>query len=150
MWAMVLNNLRPPLEWTELPDRQPASGQIRVNVTACGVCRTDLHVVDGELPDPRAPIIPGHEIVGRIDAIGAGVEGLTIGERASASRGSVTPAGFVLIAARTEKIYATIQFSRDIRAMAVSRRRRLPMRASPSRLAKPGATCPSPRCSAPG
>jgi alcohol dehydrogenase, propanol-preferring len=81
MWATVLNNLRTPLEWTELPDRQPASGQIRVNVTACGVCRTDLHVVDGELPDPRAPIIPGHEIVGRIDAIGAGVEGLTIGER---------------------------------------------------------------------
>ncbi len=81
MWAMVLNKLRTPLEWTELPDRQPAAGQIRVKVTACGVCRTDLHVVDGELPDPRAPIIPGHEIVGRIDAIGAGVEGLTIGER---------------------------------------------------------------------
>jgi alcohol dehydrogenase, propanol-preferring len=81
MWAMVLNNLRTPLECTELPDRQPAPGQIRIKVTACGVCRTDLHVVDGELPDPRAPIIPGHEIVGRIDAIGAGVEGLTIGER---------------------------------------------------------------------
>lgn len=81
MRAMVLNKLKTPLEWTELPDRQPAPGQIRVKVTACGVCRTDLHVVDGELPDPRAPIIPGHEIVGRIDAIGAGVEGLTIGER---------------------------------------------------------------------
>jgi|ERR1700677_567268 len=81
MRAMVLNKLKTPLEWTELPDRQPAAGQIRVKVTACGVCRTDLHVVDGELPDPRAPIIPGHEIVGRIDGIGAGVEGLTIGER---------------------------------------------------------------------
>jgi len=81
MQAMVLNKLRTPLEWTDLPDPQPASGQIRVTVAACGVCRTDLHVVDGELPNPLVPIIPGHEIVGRIDAIGAGVEGLAIGER---------------------------------------------------------------------
>jgi len=81
MHAMVLNRLRTPLEWTDLPDRQPGPGQIRVRVLACGVCRTDLHVVDGELPDPRTPIIPGHEIVGRIDAIGPDVEGLTIGER---------------------------------------------------------------------
>jgi propanol-preferring alcohol dehydrogenase len=52
-----------------------------VQVLACGVCRTDLHVVDGELPDPHIPIIPGHEIVGRIDALGSGVEGLSLGER---------------------------------------------------------------------
>jgi propanol-preferring alcohol dehydrogenase len=78
---MVLNGLRTPLEWTDLPDRLPGPGQIRVKVSACGVCRTDLHVVDGELPDPIVPIIPGHEIVGRIDAIGPDVEGLTIGER---------------------------------------------------------------------
>ena len=56
-------------------------GEIRVKVAACGVCRTDLHVVDGELPNPKVPIIPGHEIVGRIDSIGAGVEGLKVGER---------------------------------------------------------------------
>jgi propanol-preferring alcohol dehydrogenase len=55
-----------------------------VKVAACGVCRTDLHVVDGELPDPKLPIIPGHEIVGRIDAIGSGVEGLSVGERVGA------------------------------------------------------------------
>jgi len=67
--------------WTDLPDRQPAAGEIRVKVLASGVCRTDLHVLDGELPDPKSPIIPGHEIVGRIDAIGAGVKGLSIGER---------------------------------------------------------------------
>jgi propanol-preferring alcohol dehydrogenase len=78
---MVLNKLKTPLDWTELPDRQPRPGQIRVKVSACGVCRTDLHVVDGELPHPQVPIIPGHEIVGRIDAIGPGVEGLTMGER---------------------------------------------------------------------
>jgi propanol-preferring alcohol dehydrogenase len=76
MQAMVLKKLGTALEWTDLADRQPGPGEIRVKVAACGVCRTDLHVVDGELPDPKVPIIPGHEIVGRIDAIGAGVEGL--------------------------------------------------------------------------
>ncbi len=81
MHAMVLKRVKTRLEWTELPDRQPGPGQVRVKVLACGVCRTDLHVVDGELPHPVVPIIPGHEIVGRIDAIGTGVEGLTMGER---------------------------------------------------------------------
>jgi propanol-preferring alcohol dehydrogenase len=81
MHAMVLRKLRTDLVWTEFPDREPGPGEVRVKVSACGVCRTDLHVVDGELPNPQVPIIPGHEIVGRIDAIGAGVKGLTLGER---------------------------------------------------------------------
>ncbi len=81
MKAMVLNRPGAPLVWTELPDRHPGPGQIRVKVLACGVCRTDLHVLDGELPDPKSPIIPGHEIVGRIDAVGDGVNDLKIGER---------------------------------------------------------------------
>jgi propanol-preferring alcohol dehydrogenase len=81
MKAMVLKRLGAPLEWTEMPDRQPGSGEIRVKVLACGVCRTDLHVLDGELAHPIVPIIPGHEIVGRIDAIGEGVQGLRLGER---------------------------------------------------------------------
>ncbi|WP_421912499.1 zinc-dependent alcohol dehydrogenase family protein [Mesorhizobium sp.] len=81
MQAMVLNRLKSPLVWTELPDRQPGPGEIRIQITACGVCRTDLHVVDGELPNPILPIIPGHEIVGRVDAIGPGVVGLVDGER---------------------------------------------------------------------
>jgi propanol-preferring alcohol dehydrogenase len=81
MHAMVLNKPKTPLVWTELPDRQPGENQIRVKVLACGVCRTDLHVLDGELPHPNSPIIPGHEIVGRIDAIGAKVTGLSMGER---------------------------------------------------------------------
>jgi propanol-preferring alcohol dehydrogenase len=81
MHAMVLKQIGRPLEWTELPDKQPEPGEIRVKVGVCGVCRTDLHVVDGELPHPQIPIIPGHEIVGRIDAIGSGVEGLTLGQR---------------------------------------------------------------------
>jgi propanol-preferring alcohol dehydrogenase len=78
---MVLQQPHTPLVWTQLPDREPGPGEIRVNVLACGVCRTDLHVVDGELPHPHSPIIPGHEIVGRIDAVGEGVVGLSPGER---------------------------------------------------------------------
>jgi alcohol dehydrogenase, propanol-preferring len=81
MHAMVLTSPRSPLVWTELPDRSPGPAQIRVKVRACGVCRTDLHVVDGELPAPTLPVIPGHEIVGRIDAVGPGVRGLEIGQR---------------------------------------------------------------------
>ena len=81
MHAMVLKQVGGPLEWTELPERQPGAGEIRVRIGACGVCRTDLHVFDGDLPDQRLPIVPGHEIVGRVDALGRGVEGLRIGER---------------------------------------------------------------------
>jgi propanol-preferring alcohol dehydrogenase len=77
----MLKALRQPLECVELADRQPGPGQIRVQISACGVCRTDLHVVDGELPNPMTPIVPGHEIIGRIDAMGPGVEGLRMGER---------------------------------------------------------------------
>lgn len=81
MHAMVLNKIGAPLEWTNLPDRQPGPGEIRVKIGACGVCRTDLHVVDGELPNPQVPIIPGHEIVGRIDKIGTDVERFALNER---------------------------------------------------------------------
>lgn len=80
MQAMVLTPGGGPLVWTEMPDRQGPS-EIRVKVAACGVCRTDQHVVDGEMPTPQFPIIPGHEIVGRIDALGAGVSDLKLGQR---------------------------------------------------------------------
>jgi propanol-preferring alcohol dehydrogenase len=81
MHAMVLARPKSALQWSELPDPRPGPGEVRVQVAACGVCRTDLHVLDGELPDPKWPIIPGHEIVGRIDAIGPGVEGLSVDQR---------------------------------------------------------------------
>jgi alcohol dehydrogenase, propanol-preferring len=71
---MVLHRPRERLMMEERPDPAPGPGQIRVRVEACGVCRTDLHVVDGELPDPRLPIVPGHEIVGRVEAVGEGVD----------------------------------------------------------------------------
>jgi propanol-preferring alcohol dehydrogenase len=81
MYAMVLPARGAPLRLEERPDPAPGPGEVRVKVAACGVCRTDLHIVDGELPDIAYPIIPGHEIVGRIDALGAGVGGLKPGMR---------------------------------------------------------------------
>jgi alcohol dehydrogenase, propanol-preferring len=78
---MLLDRPGQPLSLWELPDRHPGPGEIRVRVSACGVCRTDLHVVDGELPHPKLPIIPGHEIVGQVDALGAGVTTFRLGER---------------------------------------------------------------------
>jgi alcohol dehydrogenase, propanol-preferring len=81
MQAMVLERIGEPLRPTERADPQPSDGEVRVRVAACGVCRTDLHVVDGELPNPRLPIIPGHEIVGYIDIVGARVDTLASGMR---------------------------------------------------------------------
>jgi alcohol dehydrogenase, propanol-preferring len=78
---MVLDRPRTPLVMRERPVPVPAAGEILIEISACGVCRTDLHVVDGDLPDPRLPIIPGHEIVGRVAACGEGVAGLGIGAR---------------------------------------------------------------------
>ena len=81
MRAMVLDAPRTPLVMRERPVPAPGAGEILVAVAACGVCRTDLHVVDGELEHPKLPIVPGHEIVGRVAALGAGVSGFSIGER---------------------------------------------------------------------
>lgn len=81
MHAMVLSAPATPLQMQERDDPIPGDGEIRVKISACGVCRTDLHVVDSELPDIRYPIIPGHEIVGRIDLMGNGVTGHQIGDR---------------------------------------------------------------------
>jgi propanol-preferring alcohol dehydrogenase len=81
MHAMVLESPGAPLVAREWPDRLPEPGQLRIKVAACAVCRTDLHVVDGELPEPKLPLIPGHEIVGRVEALGPNVSGLAMGER---------------------------------------------------------------------
>lgn len=79
--AMVLNSGARQLEWQQRPMPQPGPGEVRLKVEACAVCRTDLHVVDGDLPPRLRPIVPGHEIVGRIDALGAGVGGLALQQR---------------------------------------------------------------------
>jgi alcohol dehydrogenase, propanol-preferring len=81
MRAMILERPRTPLVMREQPAPVPAAGEILVEIAACGVCRTDLHVVDGELPNPKLPVVPGHEIVGRVAAMGAAVTGLAISER---------------------------------------------------------------------
>ena len=81
MRAMVLDQPKTPLVLRERAVPVPATGEILVEVKACGVCRTDLHVVDGELEHAKLPIVPGHEIVGRVTALGTGVAGFDVGER---------------------------------------------------------------------
>ncbi len=85
MRAMALERAGEPLALIRAPAPRPGPGQVRIDVEACGVCRTDLHVVDGDLRDPKLPIIPGHEIVGRVGALGAGVAGLRVGQRVGAA-----------------------------------------------------------------
>jgi propanol-preferring alcohol dehydrogenase len=78
---MVLRNAGQPLKLAELPLPEAAAGQLRVRVEACAVCRTDLHIVDGELPDPKLPLVLGHQIVGVVDQVGEGVERVGLGDR---------------------------------------------------------------------
>lgn len=85
MRAMTLKAPRQPLELRELPVPEPGPGELLIRVHACGVCRTDLHVVDGELDNPKLPLIPGHEIVGRVVAVGAGAQGFAPGDRVGAA-----------------------------------------------------------------
>lgn len=81
MKAMLLDAPQAALRLAELPMPQPGANQVRLRVRACGVCRTDLHVVDGELSRPKLPLVPGHEIIGVVDAIGEGVRGIALGSR---------------------------------------------------------------------
>jgi propanol-preferring alcohol dehydrogenase len=81
MRAMVLHATGERLTLESRPLPAPAPGEIRIRVEACAVCRTDLHVVDGDLPSPKLPLIPGHEIVGRVEACGKGVSGFATGQR---------------------------------------------------------------------
>jgi propanol-preferring alcohol dehydrogenase len=81
MFAMLCRRYRAPLEWTEIPDPRPEPHQLLIRVLACGVCRTDLHLVDGELPDAGLPVVPGHEIVGTVIGMGTAVGRFRIGDR---------------------------------------------------------------------
>jgi alcohol dehydrogenase, propanol-preferring len=85
MKAMVLKQYGPiegkPLRYEDLPDPRPAFGQVRVRVKACGICRTDLHVIEGELPHRELPIVPGHQVVGTVDLLGPGVNRFAQGQR---------------------------------------------------------------------
>jgi propanol-preferring alcohol dehydrogenase len=81
MRAMLLERQREPLRPAELPDPEPAPGQLLVSVSACGVCRTDLHIVDGDLTEPKLPLVLGHQIVGSVAGAGEGAERYAIGDR---------------------------------------------------------------------
>ena len=81
MRAMILEKPRQPLRSRNAAKPKLGAGQLLVRVATCAVCRTDLHIVDGELPDPKLPLIPGHQIVGRIEEIGEGVQGFSAGDR---------------------------------------------------------------------
>jgi propanol-preferring alcohol dehydrogenase len=79
--AMILDVPGEPLRVAEVASPEPGEGQVLLRVHCCAVCRTDLHVVDGELPDPKLPLIPGHQIVGTVERIGEHTDGFTVGER---------------------------------------------------------------------
>jgi len=81
MRAMVLKEPKGPLELRDVPKPKPGMGQLLVRVSACAVCRTDIHVVDGELPNPKLPLILGHQIVGQIEEIGGENSNFAIGDR---------------------------------------------------------------------
>ena len=81
MHAMALVKPGEPLRAIELPKPRAGAGQVLIEVGACGVCRTDLHIIDGDLPAPKSPLVPGHEIVGRVVETGAGAGRFAIGER---------------------------------------------------------------------
>ncbi len=81
MQAMILDRAKQPLRSGELPTPEPRPGEVLLRITACGVCRTDLHVADGDLEDPKLPLVLGHEIVGVVVAAGLGVDTLAPGDR---------------------------------------------------------------------
>jgi propanol-preferring alcohol dehydrogenase len=81
MRAMLLDHPRSPLRLGAVEKRSPGRGEVSLRVAACGVCRTDLHIADGDLPELRSPVVPGHEIVGIVDEVGADVEGFGTGDR---------------------------------------------------------------------
>ena len=81
MRAMVLERAGTPLRLAEVAEPEPGRGQLRLRVRACGACRTDLHIADGELAEPKLPLVLGHQIVGEVDSVGEGVEGFAAGDR---------------------------------------------------------------------
>jgi alcohol dehydrogenase, propanol-preferring len=81
MWAMVLERQGEPLRPVELPEPEPTPGEVLLSVSACGVCRTDLHIVDGELTEPKLPLVLGHQIVGTVSGLGEGADRFASGDR---------------------------------------------------------------------
>ena len=148
MQRMTLRMPRTPLVLEDRPEPRPGPGEIALRIEACGVCRTDLHVVDGELPNPKLPVTPGHEIVGHVEAVGAGVAGFA-SATASVCPGSGVRAATVPYAALDTKTCATIRYSPDTRATADSRRMSSRTRLTRFRWTPPPTRWRSRRCFAP-
>ena len=104
MRAMVLRRSGEKLQLEDVPDPAPGADQILFAVEACGVCRIDLHIVDGELTQPKLPLVPGHEIVGRVVRVGDGVTGFTTGMRAKTTAFHLHEANDVLDRLRSGNI----------------------------------------------
>ena len=81
MRAMVFSGMDTPLTEVDLPEPRPGPGQVQLQVRACGVCRTDLHIVDGELAEPKLPLVLGHQIVGTVSELGRDVDRFEVGQR---------------------------------------------------------------------
>ena len=107
-----------PLKLTDLPVPEPGPEQLLIRVTACGVCRTDLHVVDGELPNPKPAVVPGHEVVGVAECVGDRAGRFTVGQRVGACPGSAGPAVSVGTAVPGVKTCATGRGSPATRSTA--------------------------------
>ena len=99
-----------PLEFADVPAPRPGKGEVLVRVKACGVCRTDLHVVEGELPPRKSPVIPGHQIVGVVETLGEGARRFAVGARVGLP-GCTRPIRPANTAAPGWKIFATIPHS---------------------------------------
>ena len=147
MLAMVLERIGQPLVARESATPAPGPGEVLLRVEACGVCRTDLHVMDGELPEVRPPVTPGHEVVGIVEALGSADTGLTVGQRAGVCwlGGTCGKCRYCLMAWKTSAMRLN---SRGTPARAGSPLISLPVPRSACPL--PRATIPSPprRCCA--
>jgi propanol-preferring alcohol dehydrogenase len=111
MRAMILESPHTALRLVDWPVPQPGPGQVLLRVEACGVCRTDLHLVDGELPQPLLPVIPGHEIVGRVAALGEGVDDFALGQRLGVPWLGWTCGGCEFCASGRENLCDTARFT---------------------------------------
>ena len=149
MLAMILETPRQPLALREIPIPEPQAHQVVVRVNACAICRTDLHVADGELADPKLPLIPGHQIVGRVSAAGEQVEGLSL-ETELEFLGWVEPAAIVRTVSPDAKTSATKPSSQATRSMEVTLNTLWPIAGSVSQFLKAMPTCRRPRCFARG
>ena len=149
MRAIVFTGVGQPLVEREIPHPEPGPGSVRLAVRACGVCRTDLHIVDGELPRPKLPLVLGHQIVGTVSALGAGVTRFAVGQRVGVPWLAWT-CGAAATAAAAARTSATRRASPATTSTAALPRRRSPTSATASRFPRATRTCRRRRCSAPG